>query len=185
MLALLGDGAEQACRQRRDLDALQLGLHPLAEEAPQPALVDRRQRLRQHPHHEGRERRTALPVAQPGRHLGGEVDLAELRLDRLGSQEIGLDEGAEIVGDALVVARDDGGVRDRQAERPAEQRHHRVPVREAADRRGRGEGGDVPPAQCIGSKWRATTNRAAVETSSSVAASLMRARALARSASRP
>jgi len=35
---------------------------------------------------------------------------------------------AEIVGDAILVLRDDGGVGDRQAERRFEQRHNRIPV---------------------------------------------------------
>ena len=83
--------------------------------------------------------------AEPGRHVRGEVDLAQLLLDRLGRQEVGLDEAAEIVGDALMVARDDGGVRNRQAERPAEQRHHGIPVGQPAHRRGGREGGDIAP----------------------------------------
>ena len=74
----------------------------------------------QHPDREGRQRRAALAVGEPGRHVRGEVDLAQLLRDRLGRQEVGLDEAAEIVGDAFVVARNDGGMRDRQAERPAE-----------------------------------------------------------------
>ena len=84
VLALLGDRAQQPGRQRRQLEALQLGLHPLAEEAPQAALVDRGQGLRQHPRHERGQRRAALAVGQPGRHVLGEVDLAQLALDRLG-----------------------------------------------------------------------------------------------------
>ncbi len=53
-----------------------------------------------------------------------------------------LDELAELVGDAGLIALDDRGVRDRQAERPLEQRDHRVPVGEPADGRGFCEGRD-------------------------------------------
>ena len=67
------------------------------------------------------------------------------RLDRLGREEVRLDELAEILGDAMMVARHDLGVRERQAERPAEQRDDGIPVGQSADR-GRGrEGRDVPP----------------------------------------
>ncbi|KIT81858.1 hypothetical protein QT20_00135, partial [Staphylococcus aureus] len=44
--------------------------------------------------------------------------------------------------DALLIALDDRGVRDRQAERPLEQRDDGIPVGEAADGRGLGEGRD-------------------------------------------
>ena len=58
-------------------------------------------------------------------------------------EEMHLDEFAELVGDAVLVALDDRGVRDRQSERPSKQRDHRVPVGQAADggrlRKGRDE----------------------------------------------
>ena len=56
-----------------------------------------------------------------------------------GFEEMHLDEFAEPVGDALLVALDDGGVRDRQAERPAKQGHHGIPVGQPADGGGLGE----------------------------------------------
>src|SRR6185503_7474315 len=49
------------------------------------------------------------------------------------------------VGDPLVVARDDRRVRNRQAERPAEQRHHGVPVGQPAHRGSGSEGRDIAP----------------------------------------
>ena len=52
------------------------------------------------------------------------------------SRKCYLDEFAELVGDAVLIALDDRGMRDRQSQRPAKQRHHRVPVGEAADGRG-------------------------------------------------
>ena len=145
MAALLGDGAEQAGGQRRQLDPLQLGHDPLADEILQARLLDGAERLRQQAQHEAREGGAALAIGQPVGDEGGEIDLAQPRLDRLGRQEVGLDELAQRVGDAQVVARDDGGVRDRQAERPAEQGDDGVPVGEPAHRRRRGEGRDVAP----------------------------------------
>ena len=50
------------------------------------------------------------------------------------------DEPAERAAQPLLLARDDGGVRDRQAERVAEQRGHREPVGDAADEAGLGGG---------------------------------------------
>ena len=84
----------------------------------------------------------ALAVAQPVGDEGAEIDLAQLRLDRSGFQEIPFDEFAELVGDAMLVALDDRGVRNRQSQRPLEQRDHGVPVGEAADRGGFGKGRD-------------------------------------------
>ena len=67
----------------------------------------------------------------------------QLGFDRPGLEEMHLDEFAELVGDAVLVALDDRGVRDRQAQRPLEQRHHGIPVGEPADgggfRKGRDE----------------------------------------------
>ena len=91
------------------------------------------------------ERCTALAVAQPLGDEGGEIDFPQARLDRLRRQEIRLDEFAERIGDALVVARNDGGVRDRQAEWPAEQGDDGVPVGETAYGRGGRKGRNVAP----------------------------------------
>src|SRR3546814_2475987 len=55
--------------------------------------------------------------------------------DQPGLQEVALDEAAETDADALLVARDDRGMRDRQAERPAEQGGDREPVGPTADQR--------------------------------------------------
>jgi hypothetical protein len=46
-----------------------------------------------------------------------------------------LDELAELVGDPVLIARNDSGVRDRQPERLAEQSDHRIPVGEPANGR--------------------------------------------------
>jgi len=48
-------------------------------------------------------------------------------------EKVHLDEFAELVGDAVLIALDDRGMRDRQSQRPAEQRHHRVPIGETPD----------------------------------------------------
>ena len=73
----------------------------------------------------------------------GDVDVAHPPRDHRRDQEILLEEVGERLADPVLVARDDRGVRDRQAERVAEQRRHREPVGEAADHRRFGERLDV------------------------------------------
>ena len=69
----------------------------------------------------------------------GDVDVAHPPRDDRRDQEILLEEVGERFADAVLVARDDRGVRDRQAERMAEQGGDREPVGEAADHRRLGE----------------------------------------------
>ena len=57
----------------------------------------------------------------------------------LGEDVVG-DEAAERPAEPRLLRRDDGGVRDRQAERMAEQRGDREPVGDAADEPGLGRG---------------------------------------------
>ena len=107
-----------------------------------PGRLGSRDRLGQKPQQESREILAALAVAQPVRDEGGEIDLAQLGFDGGGFEKMHLDEFAELVGDAVLVALDDRGMRNRQSQRPAEQRHYRVPVGEPADGRGFREGRD-------------------------------------------
>ena len=87
-----------------------------------------------------------MRVSWPCRRLqeaadrAGEVDVAHPPRDHRRDQEIVLEEGGQRVADAVLVARDDRGVRDRQAERMAEQGGDREPVGQAADHRRLGEG---------------------------------------------
>jgi hypothetical protein len=57
-----------------------------------------------------------------------------------GGEEVVLQEVAEDAADAVLLRRDDGGVRDRQAQRPAEQRGDGEPVGDASHQRGLGGG---------------------------------------------
>ena len=60
--------------------------------------------------------------------------------DLVGGEHVGGDEAAEGGAETLLLVRDDGGVRDRDAERMAEQRGDREPVGDAADEAGLGGG---------------------------------------------
>ena len=92
-----------------------------------------------------REAPARMRVAFAGRRLeeaagrAGDVDALHPPRDDRRDQEILLEEVGERFADAVLVARDDRGVRDRQAERMAEQRGDREPVGEAADHRRLGE----------------------------------------------
>ena len=118
---------------------MQLGGDAAGDERHQARGFRRRERFRQQPQREAGEIVAALAVAQPVGDERTEIDLAQLGLDRSGLEKMHLDEFAELVGDAVLIALDDRGVRDRQSQRPAKQRHHRVPVGKAADGGGFGE----------------------------------------------
>ncbi len=136
MPALAHEGAQRAGGERRKIDRLQLGGDPAGDERHQARSFGRGHRLRQQTQAEAGEIGAALAVAQPVGNEAAEVDLAQLGIDGSGFEKMQLDEFAELVGDTMLVALDDRGVRDRQSQRPAKQRHHRVPVGEAADGRG-------------------------------------------------
>ena len=91
----------------------------------------------------------ADPRAFAGRGLeeaagrAGDVELLHPPRDHRRDEEILLEEIGERFADPVLVARDDRGVRDRQAERVAEQGGDREPVGKAADHRRFGEGLDV------------------------------------------
>ncbi len=96
-------------------------------------------RLGHQSQHEARKIGAALAVAQPVGDEGGKIDLTQFGLDRRGVEKMLLDEFAELFRDAMLIGLDDRGMRYRQAQRPAKQRHHGVPVRKPADGGGFGK----------------------------------------------
>ena len=183
MPALRRDGGEQLGRQRRQLHLLDLGLDAAGGEVRQAGLLDRRQRLGHQPGDELRQPGRAGRVGEPFGHHGGEVDLAQLAADRLLGEEVRLDEAAQIVGDAALVRGDDGRVRDGQAQRPAKQRHDGVPVGDAADGGGLGEGGEEAEPRKAGFPALAAAKTATQRARSSAAIALVRRSAASFSAS--
>ncbi len=142
MPPLLDEGAQRAGGERRQIDRHHLRGHAADDERHQPGVFGRRESLRQQPQRKAREILAALAVAQPVGDEGAEIDLAQFRFDRAGCEKMHLDEFAERVRDAMLVALDDRGMRDRQPERAPEQRDHGVPVGDTADGGGLGEGRD-------------------------------------------
>jgi hypothetical protein len=94
-----------------------------------------------------------------------------------------LDELAKLVGNAVLIALDDRGVRDRQSQRTAKQRYHRVPVGEAADGRGFGKGCNKAERRMQMQQSLRRTNSAKVPASTRVASALTRRNSAARAAS--
>ena len=133
MPALLHEGAQRAGGERREIDCLQLGGDAAGDERHQARRFRRRDRFGQQTQREAGKVGAALAVAQPVGNEGAEVDLAQPGFDGGGFEEMHLDEFAELVGNAVLIALDDRGMRDRQSQRPLEQRHHGVPVGQAAD----------------------------------------------------
>ena len=140
MAAFLDEGAQRSGGKRREVDRHQLRGDAAADERHQAGIFRCRNSFRQQPQGETRKILAALAVAQPVGNERTEIDLAELGVDGGSFQEMLLDEFAELVGDAVLVALDDRGVRDRQPQRPAKQGHDSVPVGEAADGGGFTEG---------------------------------------------
>ena len=136
MPALGHERAQRAGGQWRKVDRLQLGGDTPRDEGHQAGRFRRRHRLGQQPQREAGQIGAALAVAQPVGNEGAEIDLAQLGIDGRGFEKMHLDEFAELVGNAMLVALDDRGMRDRQSQRPAKQRHHRIPVGQSADGRG-------------------------------------------------
>ena len=143
MALVLGEDVEQLRRRAGEVDLAHAGRHRALQEALHARVVDRAERVGEEARGVGgdgvRVRRLQQPAAQRVRG----PELGDALHQRRGGEEVVLDEFRKPARDPLLVARDDRGVRDRQVERPAEQRHHREPVGERADHRGLGEGGGV------------------------------------------
>ena len=135
--AFLHERAQRAGGERRQIDRHQLRGDAAADESHQARILGRRDSFGQQAERKAREVLAALAVAQPVGDERAEIDLAQLGVDGCCLEKMHLNELAELVGDAVLVALDDRGVRDRQSQRPAKQRHHRIPVGETADGGGR------------------------------------------------
>ena len=136
------------------------------DQAAEPLVVEAFEQVGDQP----RWRRWRMRVSSPSRRLeeaaggAGEVDVAHPPRDHRRDQEIFLEEIGQRLADAVLVARDDRGVRDRQAERVAEQGGDREPVGQAADHRRLGERLDLAEPRVGGLELRARRRtRAAID----------------------
>jgi hypothetical protein len=92
------------------------------DDAAEPLVVEAFENVGDQPRGAGADAR-ALAGGRLEEAAGGagDVDVAHPPRDHRRDQEILLEEAGERLADAVLVARDDRGVRDRQAERVAEQ----------------------------------------------------------------
>src|SRR3954451_5672023 len=116
---LLYEGAQRPRGERRQIDRLQLGGDAAADERHQARRFGSGECFGQQPKRETGEIGAALAVAQPVGNERAEIDLSQLGFDRCRFEKMHLDEFAEFVRDALLVALDDRRVRDRQPQGPA------------------------------------------------------------------
>ena len=140
--------SQRATEQRRDVEFAQ----PLVDRGlDHPAhflWIERAEQIGEHARCAFLEPSVGRPLrGQKARRRSREIEPRHAPRHHRGGQEIVLEKHRQRVADAILVARDDRGVRDRQAERMAEQRGDREPVREATDHRRFGKGADEPGGQ--------------------------------------
>ena len=136
-----GDRADRLLAQPRDdrlLDDLgdRLVAHPL-----QPHGGDVRGLVDDPP----RVGRLQQPAGQPVADLGGQHPVA----DDVLAQEVLAHEVLQALGQHVLAARDQRGMRDREPQRVPEQRRHGEPVGHRADHRGLGPGVHEPPEALV------------------------------------
>ena len=133
--------------QRRDLDPFELAGETGADLRAEPFGIERFEQFGEQLGRTGADARRPFP-ARFGQEIAcrpGEVHVLHPPRHDLRDEEILAQEDRHRVGDAVLVLRDDRRVRDRQAERAAEQGGDREPVRQSADKAGLGKGMDIAP----------------------------------------
>ena len=153
-LAGLAEDVERAGGNGGDIGLAQLLAERRMGEALKVGVVERADDIGERGRDRLRDRGAGLGRGEPGGHALGRADVAQLAEDGVLGEEVALDEEAERFGDAVLVPRDDGGVRNGKTERAAEERGDREPVGEAADDAGFGrgtgkqDGERLPPEPC-------------------------------------
>ena len=122
------------------------------------------------------------PLTQPAGHLR----VAQLGLHHLRRQEVLPHEGAQALAELVLLALDDRGVRDRDAQRMLEQRGHGEPVGQRAHHaglRGRADVADPAPVRAWACAHRQTRNTPVAPIRKLSATTFIRRSATRRSAS--
>lgn len=151
MLAVAGQKAQQLAGQRRHLHPPQPGHGRLGRILARPVVVQQA-----HPETRGGGQVPGQLLRMPGlgQPLGqpaGGIETLQLGQHLRRAEKVVAEEVGQLLADAVLVAGDDGGVRDRQAEGVAEQRHHRKPVGHRTHHGGLRKRGHIAPG---GVAWR-------------------------------
>ena len=140
MPVVLNRRVQSGPQQGRDLQRTQPRCRRLLDQPANRLTIQRLHRLR-------REAGYAVPrlpgparCHQPATGGPRHIELLQPPRNDPGREKIGLQKSCERRADPVLVARNDRGMRDRQAERMPEQRRHRKPVGQPADHRGFGKG---------------------------------------------
>ncbi len=143
MTATGGERVQRLAEQSRQVDLGQPRRDCATEEVAHPRVVERAQAVARCRHRVVAQRAGVCRGSQPVGQPRSRVELLQLRQHLRGAQEVVADEAREVGADAVLVGRDDRGVRNGQAERMPKQRDHREPVGDGADHRGLGKSRDV------------------------------------------
>ena len=145
MAALVRQGFQHLAGQAGDLHFAQAAPRQVQHKALHPRIVQRTHR----PAADGGQAVAhALGIGglgQPGRHAAGGIKFAHLGQHLFGGQKVLGNEVGQVAANAVFVLGNDRGVRNRQAQRVAEQRHHGKPVGNGTHHRRLGKGGHPGP----------------------------------------
>ena len=135
---------EHAGSERPRFDASQALCQLIAQQHVHRGRVHRIEHGRQQRGDPGGQRRCVFGRTEKAREATGQIDLGKLAANDFPGQKVVLDKVAQRDADPFLVARHDGGVRNRHPERVAEQRGDGEPVGESAHQRRLGECPQIP-----------------------------------------
>ena len=126
-------GAQAPRHHRRQVVVVQQARQQARQQLPRPAGLQPVQQVRHHARDAALRHLRHVRVQQHALHQQRQVDPGQRPVDvGLGEHVVG-DEAAQRAAQPVLLRRQDRGVRDRQAERMAEQSGDREPVRDPAD----------------------------------------------------
>ena len=131
--AALDQAVQRACHHPAGARAAQDARHDARDEAAGAAVLHGGEDARQHGGERDRRGARRGGIGEEAMQDAGQVEARQHAGDLVGGEHVGGDEAAEGGAETLLLVGDDGGVRDRDAERVAEQRGDREPVGDAAD----------------------------------------------------
>ena len=132
MPAVLRHHIEQFAAQPGEIDFFKFRDYDVVNESMHALIFDDIEAIPSGAHQVVTKPNRRFLFAQPGCKTRRGVECANTREYGVGSQEVAGDERSEIIGDAILAARDDCGMRNRNAHRVLEQCNDRKPVGHSA-----------------------------------------------------